>query len=89
MFAWIYFKRQMRLSSITKGFNFGAVKRTVKAKRSDLKIYAPETEAKREDSIAAETVDSILAKISEQGEESLTDSEREILTKASKQYRKH
>ncbi len=87
LFAYIYFKRQMRLSSITKGFNFGSVKRTVKAKRSDLKIYAPETGPRSKDSIATETVDAILAKISEQGEESLTDSERETLTRASKQYR--
>lgn len=87
LFAWIYFKRQMRLSSITQGFNFGAMKRKVKAKRSDLKIYAPAPEPRRKDAVAAETVDAILAKISEHGEESLTKSERETLKKASKQYR--
>lgn len=87
LFAWIYFKRQLRLSNITQGFNFGAVKRTAKAKRSSLKIYTPDSEPKRKESVPAETVDAILEKISEQGEESLTKSERATLKKASKQYR--
>lgn len=96
LFGWIYFARQLRLSSLVNGVGLGAIKRRskeAKARRSNLKIFAPPAGSNasgphsREPQVSGEQVDAILAKISEQGEESLSDREREILKEASRQYR--
>jgi membrane associated rhomboid family serine protease len=52
--------------------------------RPKVRIFNPERDARDLD----EQVDAILAKISEHGEASLTDREREILSEASRRYRK-
>lgn len=97
LFGWIYFARQMRLSSLVNGVGLGAFRKKkteAKARRSNLKIFAPpnspgkpKSPRGREKTVSGEEVDSILAKISEQGEESLTDRERDVLKEASRQYR--
>ncbi len=96
-FGWIYFARQMRLSSLVNGVGLGAIRKKkteAKARRSNLRIFSPPSSPTTsnpprggEKAISGEQVDSILAKISEQGEESLTDREREVLKEASRQYR--
>lgn len=94
LFGWFYFKRQIRLSNIIKGGFLGVAKKKIKARQSDLKLFAPADSKPAENkprpstpSVSGEQVDALLAKISEQGEESLTDREREILKEASRQYR--
>ena len=97
MFGWIYFKRQLRLSSLVNGVGLGAIRKkatAVKARRSNLRIFSPPSGPKSakpspstEESVSDQQVDTILAKITEHGEESLTDREREVLAEASRKYR--
>jgi membrane associated rhomboid family serine protease len=93
LFGWIYFKRQLRLSSLVNGVGLGAFRKEQKIRKSKLKIFnppAPKTptpQPKASVGVSGEQVDAILAKISDQGEQSLTDRERAILKEASKQYR--
>ena len=88
LFGWIYFKRQFRLSSLVNGVGLGQFKSKVKARKSDLKIFSPPAETKsRPKEVSREQLDAILEKISQEGEESLTDAERAFLTEASEQYK--
>lgn len=86
LFGWFYFKRQIRLSALVRGVGLGG-KSPRKRSRSNLKIFTPPSEPKNSGEVNAAQVDAILAKISEYGEESLSDREREILRQASRQYR--
>lgn len=54
--------------------------------RPKLKVYAPEAASAKKDDLA-EKVDEILAKISREGEASLTSKERKILKQASEKYK--
>lgn len=89
LFAYIYFKRQFRLSNLVNGVGLGtakakvtAAKQRVKAAKSGLRVFKPEDEQ-----VAPEELDRILEKISQVGEANLTDDERALLTRASKQYK--
>ena len=86
LFGWIYFKRQLKLSSLVKGVGLGAFASKSKPK-ARLRVFEPKTTPTQPEQVPGETVDAILAKISAQGESSLTDREREILSQASRQYR--
>lgn len=87
LFGTFYFVRQIRLSSLVRGVGLGGGRRLPRRK-SKLKLFTPPPETRSPPpKVAGEQVDAILAKISEQGEASLTDREREVLKQASKQYR--
>ncbi len=82
-FGFLYFKFQWRFERLFSGFKFssaeGASRR--RAARSNLRLYEPPENLDSQ-------VDAILEKISQTGEASLTDEEREILKTASHRYKK-
>lgn len=84
LFGFLYFRWDMH---ITRWWDqvVGGI-RLRRRKRGNLKIYAP---ANQPESNLDDQVDQILKKISEQGEASLTQRERNILTQASRQLRKN
>lgn len=94
LFGFIYYYQGIRLERILGGGLIGSFKersKVRKAKRSNLKVYAPDDRTKSNVSSSSastaaldEQVDHILAKINEHGEASLTDSEREVLNQASR-----
>jgi len=84
LFGWLYFRWQMRFTTWWDRF----AKRTtssIKTGKSGLKVYNPGTQPEAD---LRDRVDEILAKISEQGEESLTSRERRVLKQASEQMKR-
>ncbi len=81
-FAYLYYKNNWRLGGLSDVLNVRNVQRSMRrastARR--LKVFQPESTSSLD-----EQVDAILAKIHEQGSESLTDRERSILQRASEQ----
>ena len=93
LFGFIYHFRGIRLERILEGGligNFKTKTKVAKAKRRNLKVYAPDEQqsnspkASRGQAVLDEQVDHILDKINKQGEASLTDREREVLKQASR-----
>jgi len=84
LFGFLYFRWDMHITRWWDQVVRGIKLRT--KNRGNLKIYAPTTQP---ESNLDEQVDLILKKISEQGEASLTQRERNILTQASRQLRKN
>jgi len=84
LFAWLYFSWNMRFSNWWDQFAHRS-RTTVKAKKTGLKVYNPKNQPEAD---LSNRVDAILAKISEQGEASLTARERRILRQASEQMKK-
>lgn len=83
LFGYLYVQWNMGL---TRWWDVFAKRVSVKRKsRGKLKLFAPATQPEVN---LTEQVDAILEKISREGEASLTDRERKILTTASKQLRK-
>lgn len=75
-----------RLSGLLSGFSgWGRSLKKLKSKPK-LRVHRPKPEPTRGEDIDAR-VDKLLAKITEQGESSLTDEEREFLADASRRYR--
>lgn len=86
LFGWLYYRQQWRLDRLAHQItgNWVANWRRHRA-RNRLKVYAPTVE----DAIDIESeVDRILAKIHEQGSESLTERERSVLNRASEEYKR-
>lgn len=84
-FGYLYFARQWRIEPLF-GRGFGRRLRSAFQRRpKNIRVYEPPSQepASRLDA----QVDSILAKIHEKGEASLTDNERETLRKASQRYK--
>lgn len=81
-FGYLYYRFQWRLENLLSGLSGFKLKRVVR-RGPKLKIYEPKA---RKENLDAR-VDEILAKIHEQGESSLTDKERSILTEASQRYK--
>lgn len=81
LFGFLYERNNWRLSGLVSGISTDKLK--LPKRRSHLKVYAPEDEA---GDIEAR-VDELLQKVHEQGESSLTDEERALLTEASRRYR--
>lgn len=79
--ALMYHHFDFHLTGIFSQFAAARSRRSLqrRAAQSHLRVYSPDTESQELDS----AVDAILAKIHEQGSDSLNDSERAILTKAS------
>ena len=83
-FGYLYFRYQLRLERLFAGFrlpDFSSHRRS--ASRGNLRLYEPPSAEDLD-----EKVDAILEKISQTGEASLTDQEREILKTASHRYKK-
>lgn len=82
-FGYIYRQQNWRLQSIGDQFDLSRIKRTMRRATTarNLKVFHPESTTSNLD----EQVDAILAKIHEQGSESLTERERLILQRASDQ----
>lgn len=81
LFGFLYEQRQWRLSGLFGGLR--TPKMRLPRRRSHLRVYKPEEDVVDFDS----RVDELLKKVHEQGEASLTDSERAILSEASRRYR--
>ena len=82
-FGYLYFKYRLRLEWLFGGFKLPDFSSRRSASRGNLRLYEPPS---AEDLDAK--VDAILEKISQSGEASLTDQEREILKTASHRYKK-
>jgi membrane associated rhomboid family serine protease len=87
--GWLYYTRQWRLSKGWAGWNWRRLFPRPSAS-AELKVFHPEPSSDDGDfpfDLDAE-VDRILAKIHDQGSESLTAHERAILTRASERYKR-
>jgi hypothetical protein len=84
-FALLYRKFDWHLAALISAFNLGAWQRAWRNRigRRKLRVYKPSTEILDLDS----KLDALLAKIHEQGSESLTDEERQILVRASERMK--
>ena len=82
VFGFLYFRWHMR---ITRWWDQFAGRISSRRKRGQLRVFA---ETPEPESNLSSQVDSILEKISREGEASLTSRERNILAQASRQYRK-
>jgi len=84
LFGWLYFRWQMRFT----GWWDRIRQRTPasRVRKAGLKVFNPTTQLEAD---LTRRVDEILAKISEKGEESLTERERRILQQASEKLKKH
>jgi len=80
LFGYVYYQSHLRLSNYVPHIRLPKVKLSKKPK--DIRIYAPPSQEQLDDQ-----VDTILEKISQHGEASLTNREREILNTASRKYR--
>jgi membrane associated rhomboid family serine protease len=82
-FGYLYFRFQWRFERMFSGFKLASDERAARRRisRGNLKLYEPPDNLD-------ERVDQILEKISQSGEASLTDEEREILKAASHRYKK-
>lgn len=88
-FGWLYYVRGWRLSALERWSSWRNWLRW-RGSRADLRVFHPEAAAEERDEpfdLDAE-VDRILAKIHDQGSESLTPRERAILTRASERYKR-
>ena len=79
-FGYLYRQQRWHLSSIGDFFDVSRLRRTIRRASTarNLKVFQPEVSSNLD-----EQVDAILAKIHEQGSESLTERERSILQRAS------
>jgi membrane associated rhomboid family serine protease len=91
LYGYLYKRFDLRYSRLLAGWSWPKMKRMVRtatARRpEDVRLYNPPEEAAPSPDLKVR-VDEILAKISAQGESSLTDSEREILKEASRRFKK-
>ncbi len=90
VYGFLYKHFDLRYSRLTAGWNWTRLKRLVKAtttrRPNDVRIYEPPDERVPTPDLKLR-VDEILAKISAQGESSLTETERDILKEASRRYK--
>lgn len=91
IYGFLYMRYDLRYSRLFGGWNWPLMKRRVQnsmARKSErVRLYEPPEEPVAPADLGRR-VDEILAKISAQGEPSLTDEEREILKEASRRYKK-
>jgi len=85
VFAVAYHRFHWHFSALTSGFNLTAWRRAWRNRRArqHLKVYQPSNDMADLDN----KVDAILAKITDQGSESLTEAERDLLKRASERYK--
>jgi membrane associated rhomboid family serine protease len=91
LYGYVYKHFDLRYSRLMAGWSWPRLKRLVKTspirKSENVRLYEP-PEDRAATSDLKVRVDEILAKISAQGESSLTDREREILKEASRRFKK-
>ncbi len=83
LFAWLYFRQNMRFTRWWDRFA-GRAEASFRARKTRLKVFNPKSDPEPD---LSERVDEILAKISREGEASLTPRERRILRQASEQMK--
>lgn len=93
LYGFLYKKFDLRYARLLADWSWPGLKKMVrtatKRKPEHVKLYEPPPEqVKVAGAMLDRRVDEILAKISAEGESSLTDSEREILKEASRRYKK-
>jgi hypothetical protein len=90
-FAVLYWHLQWRILQVGRTF-FAKARREPRPRlriaRDDLPVVAANAQPRAIDPSLASRADAILEKISRHGKESLTDEERDILQRASEEYRK-
>lgn len=86
LFGWLYYRNGWRLDRFANGLTGGISQRWKRSVRGrHLKVFSPPPE----ESVDLDSeLDRILAKIHEEGSESLTERERAILTRASEQFKR-
>jgi membrane associated rhomboid family serine protease len=91
LYGFLYKRFDLRYGRLLAGWSWPRVKRVVRTATArqpeNVRLYNPPQEAVPTPDLKLR-VDEILAKISQQGESSLTESEREILKEASKRFKK-
>ncbi len=91
LYGYLYKRFDLRYSRLLAGWSWFKVKRMVRTattgRPENVRLYNPPQEELPISDLKVR-VDEILAKISAQGESSLTDSERELLKQASRLYKK-
>lgn len=83
VFGALYWKSQWRLERLFGGVDLSRLKRPVRTRKAPVRLYEPPPE----ENLEAE-VDRILAKITAEGEASLTERERRVLVAASEKYKR-
>ena len=90
LYGFLYKRFDLRYSRVTAGWDWPRLKRLVRTssrrKPEGVRLFEP-TEQNPPTPDLTRRVDEILAKISEQGESSLTENERDILKEASHRYK--
>jgi hypothetical protein len=81
LFGFLYEHNHWQLSGLMSGLSSSKLR--LPRRRSHLRVFQPEDDAGTLES----QVDELLKKVHEQGESSLTDKERAILSEASRRYR--
>jgi membrane associated rhomboid family serine protease len=91
VYGYLYKRFDLRYGRLLAGWTWPKMKRVVRTattrRPENVRLYNPPQEAVPTPDLKLR-VDEILAKISSQGESSLTDSEREILKEASRRFKK-
>ena len=91
LYGFLYKRFDLRYSRLLGAWSWPRVKRVVRTatarKPENVRLYSPPEEVVPTSDLKLR-VDEILAKISQQGESSLTESEREILKEASRRFKK-
>ena len=91
LYGFLYKWFDLRYTRLLAGWSWPRMKRAVRTatarKPENVRLYSPPQEAAPTPDLKLR-VDEILAKISAQGESSLTESERAILKEASRRYKK-
>ena len=91
LYGYLYKRFDLRFSRLLSGWSWPKMKRMVRTattrRPENVRLYSPPQETVPTSDLKLR-VDEILAKISAQGESSLTDSEREVLKEASRRFKK-
>lgn len=91
LYGWLYKKHDLRFSRLLGDMSWPGLKKLVRSRsvrrNSNVRLYEPPDERRNQADLERQ-VDEILAKISSQGESSLTDSERNTLKEASRRYKR-
>ncbi|MFN0055343.1 MAG: rhomboid family intramembrane serine protease [Planctomycetales bacterium] len=90
LYGFLYKRYDLRFSRLFSGLNWLQIRQRVRtaiaSRRKNVRLYQPPPDAAPTQDLDRQ-VDAILAKITAQGEASLTDRERDILKEASRRYR--
>jgi hypothetical protein len=92
LYGFLYKRFDLRYDRLLAGWSWPKMKRMVRTatsrKPENVRLYTPPQEVVPTPDLKLR-VDEILAKISAEGESSLTETERELLKEASRRFKKH